>query len=125
MLKLITASALCIAAAAACDAGAPSERSAPRSVKVTSEYIERLKGLSDLNRGLALRRAIQDAGNRCKKVDASAFQEDYMNLSLWTARCSDSGDWALFIAPNGDVQVRKCSDARQLGLPQCRIPAAG
>ena len=95
------------------------------SIRVTgsSDYESKLRGLSELSRGLALRRAIQDSGAVCKRVDIASYQEDYKNMSMWTARCSDSGDWSLFIAPNGDVQVRKCSDAAQLSLPACRIEA--
>ena len=104
---------------AACDGGG--EPSNVTKVQPASEYVEKLKGLSEMNRGLALRRAIQDTGGTCKKVDASAFQENYQNLSMWTARCSDGKDWAIFIAPNGDVQVRDCKDAATLGLPPCRF----
>ena len=92
-----------------------------RKMTASSPFVDQLKGLSELNRGLALRRAIQDSGSTCKKVEKSGYQEDYKNLSMWTARCSDTKDWAIFIAPNGDVQVRKCTDAAQLQLPACRI----
>jgi hypothetical protein len=30
----------------------------------------------------------------------------------------------VFIAPNGDTQVRQCTEMRQLNLPQCR-PVTG
>lgn len=105
----------------ACDGGG--EPAATTNIEVTGStpYVEQLKALSDPNRGLALRRAIQDSGERCKKVETSGYQQDYRNLSMWTARCSDSGDWALFIAPNGDVQVRDCDDAASLELPACRF----
>lgn len=111
-------------ALAGCDGGA--EDGEARSIKVTGStpYVEQLKALSDLNRGLALRRAVQDSGERCKRVETSGYQQDYQNLSMWTARCSDSGDWALFIAPNGDVQVRSCADVETLDLPVCRIVEA-
>jgi len=92
-----------------------------KSITGSTEYVDKLKGLSEMNRGLALRRAIQDSGNACKRVEASGFQQNYENLSMWTARCSDTGDWALFIAPNADVQVRKCAEMQQLKLPACRI----
>lgn len=90
-------------------------------IVAATPYVDRLKALDEMNRGLALRRAIRDSGEACKRVDRSAYQQEYENLSLWTARCSDSGAWAIFIAPNGDVQVRACADASQLGLPECRI----
>ena len=122
MLRLTAAAPMLALMLAGCDDGAAPRN--VRSVKTTSEYIEGLKRLGELNRGLALRRAIQDSGSRCKKVDASAYQQDYQNLSMWAARCSDTGEWALFIAPNGDVQVRKCTETGQLGLPGCRFPAA-
>lgn len=113
-------------ALAACDGGG--DTTATRNIAVTgaTPYVEQLKALGEANRGLALRRAIQDSGERCKRIDASGYQQDYQNLSMWTARCSDTGDWALFIAPNGDVQVRDCDDAASLELPACRFdePAA-
>ena len=106
----------------ACDGGSAGGGGNTRKVVAASPYVEQLKGLSELNRGLALRRAIQDSRQRCKKVEYSGYQEDYKNMSMWVARCSDSGDWALFIAPNADVQVRSCKDLKTLKLTECRIP---
>ena len=94
-----------------------------KKVVAASPFVDQLKGLSEPNQGLALRRAIQDSKQRCKKVDQSGYQEDYKNMSMWVARCSDSGDWALFIAPKADVQVRSCKDVKTLDLPECRFPA--
>ena len=106
------------------DGGNAGSNGKSRSIRASSPYVDQLKGLSELNRGLALRRAIIDTGQACKKVDSSAYQEDYKNLSVWTARCSDGKDWMLFIAPSGDVQVRSCTDAAALGLPRCRFDGA-
>jgi hypothetical protein len=108
----------------ACDGGTADEPTPTRSVKASSPMVDKLKTLSELNRGLALRRAIQDAGNNCKRIEASGYQQDYKNLSMWTARCSEKRVWAVFIAPNGDVQVRACTEAQQLGLPACRMQPA-
>lgn len=119
-MRTMSAALLSIAALAGCGDG--SSTPAPtKSIKGTTEYVDKLNALSELNRGLALRRAIQDSGNRCKRVETSGFQQDYQNLSMWTARCSDTKDWALFIAPNADVQVRKCVEMQRLKLPACRI----
>jgi hypothetical protein len=104
---------------AGCDGGGTTKTTA---VSPSNQYVEKLKALSEANRGLALRRAIQDAGQRCKRVESSGYQENYKNMSVWTARCSD-GEWSLFIAPNGDVQVRSCKDVKTLGLPPCRFEA--
>ena len=118
MMILVAATAL-----AGCDKGGEERKT--RSIRVigTSDFEARLKSLSDLDRGLGLRRAIMDSGARCKSVDASGYQQVYGNLSMWTVRCSDRGEFALFIAPNADVQVRRCADAAQLKLPACRFEA--
>jgi hypothetical protein len=107
---------------AGCDGGG--EPANTTKVTASTPYIEKLRALSEMNRGLALRRAIQDTGQACKKVDQSGYQEDYKNMSVWVARCSDGNDWALFVAPNGDVQVRSCAQSAQLGLPACRFEGA-
>ena len=106
----------------ACDGGGGEGGGETKKVVAANPFVDQLKGLSELNQGLALRRAIQDSKQRCKKVDQSGYQEDYKNMSMWVARCSDTGDWALFIAPNADVQVRSCKDSKTLGLPECRFP---
>ena len=41
-------------------------------------------------------------------------------MAMWSAHCTDTGQWAIFIAPNGDVQVRPCADAAAIGVPACR-----
>lgn len=107
-------------ALAACGDAGDSGGQAPTPIKAASPYVAQMRALSSLNRSLALRRAIQDSGERCKKIESSAYQQEYKNMAMWTAHCSDTGDWALFIAPNADVQVRKCADAAQLKLPACR-----
>ncbi len=94
-----------------------------KKMTVTSEYIDKLKALSKSNQGLALRRAVQDSQQRCKRVVQSGYQEDYKNLSIWNLKCTD-GEYALYIAPSGDVQVRSCEHSERLGLPKCRFEAA-
>ena len=105
---------------AACDGGG-SAPTKTRSISASNPHVEQLKALSEHNRGMGLRRAVRDSGQRCKKPDYSGFQEDYKNLSMWALRCSD-GDYGIFIAPSGDVQVRRCRDMKTLGLPECRFP---
>ena len=100
--------------------GSEGEQAKTKTMKPANEYVERLKSLGDDNRGLALRRAVQDTGQQCKRVVTSAYQEEYKNLSVWNLRCTD-GEYALFIAPNADVQVRTCTDVKSLGLPECKL----
>lgn len=106
-----------------CEDGTPAQN--VTSVKTTNSYSDQLAAMEPLYRNLGLWRAIRDAPERCKKVDAGAFQQDYKTMAMWTAHCTDTGQWMLFIAPNGDVQVRACTDAAALRLPACKpLPAA-
>jgi hypothetical protein len=109
---------------AACEDGTP-ERDVAK-VKIVVPASDALKAMkSDLYRNLGLRRSIVDSGQRCKKVVSGAYQQDWNNLAMWTAHCTDTGDWAIFIAPNDDVQVRRCADEAQLKLPACKpLPPA-
>ncbi|HEX8579125.1 MAG TPA: hypothetical protein VF655_05970 [Allosphingosinicella sp.] len=106
-----------------CEDGAPEPQR--KAMKIANPTSEGLKALTPLYRFLGLRRAIVDNGQRCKKVDRGHFQQDYKNLAMWTANCTDSGEWAVFIAPGGDVQVRRCGNLAKINLPACKpIPAA-
>jgi hypothetical protein len=107
---------------AGCDDGAP-----PRNVtkvEIANPMSDQLKALSEPTRNLGLYRAIRDNGRLCKRVDQGAYQQQYKTMAMWTARCSDSGDYAVYIAPTGDVQVSHCKDAKELGLPECRMSGA-
>ena len=95
------------------------------TIRAANPQSEQLKGMSELYRNLGLRRAIMDSGQKCKKSEGGAYQQDYKNMAMWTTHCVDSGDWAIFISPGGEVQVRQCADAKTLGLPACqRSPTA-
>lgn len=96
----------------------------PRQVKkitVTDSgaSLERLRGLTDQDRNLTLRRAVQDAGQSCPRVLNSAEIGTYENMAMFTARCEGNRNWAIFIAPAGAIQVRSCEHVAQLGLPTC------
>jgi hypothetical protein len=88
-----------------------------------NSYSERLARLSELQRRAVLRRAILDAGEQCKRVDKAGRTGAHGNLIMWSARCDRGGDYAVYIGPDGSVQVRPCADAAKLKLPACRIPA--
>jgi hypothetical protein len=106
---------------AGCEDGAP-ERNVTRVV-AANPMSDQLKALSEPTRNLGLYRAIRDNGHRCKRVDQGAYQQQYKAMAMWTARCSDTGDHAVYIGPSGDVQVSPCADARELGLPECKMAA--
>ena len=49
-----------------------------------------------------------------------AYQQQYQNLAMWVALCGDGKNYAVFIAPTDDIQVRDCTEHAQLNLPLCR-----
>jgi hypothetical protein len=114
----------CILILAGCEDGAPEQN--VTTVVAANPMSDQLKALSEPTRFLGLYRAIRDNGRRCKRVDSGRYQQQYKSMAMWTAHCTDTGDYSLYIAPNGDVQVSPCKDARELGLPECTpgAPAA-
>jgi len=117
------AAALFLALAAPGCGGDPQADEAP-AIKAANPHHEQLKALTPDMQRLGVMRAIRDNGKRCRRVEATAYQQDYRNMVMWVAMCDDGRHWAIFIAPNGDTQVRECEHARQLSLPQCR-PVTG
>lgn len=103
----------------ACEDGAPEQN--VTQVVAANPMSDQLRKLSEPMRYLGLYRAVRDNGQRCKRVDRGDYQQQYKSMAMWSVHCSDSGDWAVYIAPNGDVQVSPCKDAKELALPECRI----
>ena len=93
----------------------------PKEIMVRSEHQKQLFELTDLNRAIALKRAILDQGLRCKQIVQTGYVARYKNMDVWTAGCADERQWALFIGADDSVQVRACKDVSQLGLPACTI----
>jgi hypothetical protein len=121
-------------AAAAAQGDNASEASADAAVsrettgtRIANRPHEALLRLDDSNRRITLVRAIRATRNRCpRRVEPNpVHQGDYEGMAYWTARCDNNEQYAVFIAPNEDVQVRKCSDMAELRLPACReLPPA-
>lgn len=93
----------------------------PKEIMVRSEQQKQLFDLTDLNRAIALKRAIADQGLRCKQIVTTGYVARYKNMDVWTATCGDKQQWALFVGADDSVQVRHCKDVAQLGLPACTI----
>lgn len=121
-MKAWATMAACLMLLAGCEDGAPEQ--GVTHVVAANPMSDQLKALSEPTRFLGLYRAIRDNGQRCKRVDRGQYQQQYKTMAMWTAHCTDTGDYALYIAPNGDVQVGACKDARELGLPECTAAAA-
>jgi hypothetical protein len=96
-----------------------------QNINVRSAQQEELHQLNDLNRAIALKRAIYDSGHSCRRVTSSGFVTTYKNLDMWTASCADGRKWAIFSGPDGSAQVRDCADVERFGLPQCVIRQEG
>jgi len=94
-----------------------------RPIKVRGEAQRQLHDANDLNRAIALKRAIYDSGYKCQRITRSGYVGDYENLEEWMASCADGRDWAIFIGPDGSAQVRDCKDVEGFGLPKCEIKA--
>lgn len=111
----------------ACDNSPATQPTQP--IVVRSAGQDRLHQLDDLNRAIALKRAIHESGADCQRVASSGYVGEYENTSYWTATCKDrqgqARDWALFVGPDESVQVRLCEDVAKAGLEPCVVkPAA-
>ena len=103
-------------------AGCDSEPTKPNQpIVVRSEAQDRLHKLNDMDRAIALKRAIYDSGFACKRIVKSGYVQEVQNLSMWTAVCDDGNEWAIYAGPDGSAQVRRCQDLAQFNMPACVI----
>lgn len=106
---------------ASCGQGEQSAPPLQNDIIVRSAAQKRLLDLADLDRAIALKRAILSAGMRCERIVSTGFVTRYKDMDMWSATCSDDRQWALFVSANDSVQVRLCSDNEKLGLPACKV----
>lgn len=121
----VSAVSLLALALGGCDSEAGGGGGAPQQVAKRvkpNPFQEKLLALNERDRMLTLMRAVQDDAGRCPRISGSTYQQDYQNMAMWVAHCSNR-DWAVYISPSGIVQVRACSEAKQLGLPECAAAA--
>lgn len=107
---------------AGCGGGDEGQRNVTSIQVGDGQLVEQLRGLDDSQRTLTLRRAVIDSGNACHRSRDSKEIGAYENLTVFNLQC-ERDSWAVFVAPTGDVQVRSCAHARQLGLPGCEEAA--
>ena len=117
------------AALAGCggDRTVESANGAEPDIRIANRYHDDLMALTPGNQRLAMMRAIRSNGYRCQRVDNAGYQEEYRNMKMWVATCggAEQRNFAVYLAANGDVQVRNCADAGTLSLPRCNgLPPA-
>jgi 2-succinyl-5-enolpyruvyl-6-hydroxy-3-cyclohexene-1-carboxylate synthase len=106
---------------AACGESRSQPAANQQEIAVRSDEQNALHQLSDMNRDIALKRAILASGLRCKRVVRSGYVTEFKKLSMWQADCDDNRSWGIFVGADGSAQVRPCSDNARFKLPECRI----
>ncbi|HVF37256.1 MAG TPA: hypothetical protein VNA29_04875 [Sphingomicrobium sp.] len=117
----LTAMLAAVAVIAACDGGGDPEPPLRSEIMVRSESQKRLFELDDLDRAIALKRAITEQGLRCARLVSTGYVARFRDMDMWTATCSDDRQWGLFVSANDSVQVRLCADNEKIGLPACKV----
>lgn len=121
-MRAIILAICCAGVLGACGKEAPPEPKA-KEIHVRSEGQKNLFAASELNRAIALKRAIMESGSTCQRVASTGFVGTYKNMDYWTASCADkfnrNRDWAVFIGADDSAQVRLCEDTKAVGLPAC------
>lgn len=120
-MKHVAPLTLALLLAACGDGGEGNGTAKVKSIQIADAgFVKQLRALDDTQRTLALRRAVIDSGSACHRSRDSKEIGKYENLTVFNLRCERSS-WAVFVAPTGDVQVRSCAHAQQLGLPGCEV----
>lgn len=92
------------------------------AVTIANPASDQMAQLSVLQRKAALRKALLDSGFPCTRVEKANIQGPWKNLVMWRAKCADDSrdDYAVFVGPDGSVQINYCASETELGLPACR-----
>ena len=106
---------------ASCGQGENPAPPVQNEIMVRSPAQQQLFNLGDLERAIALKRAIADQGLRCARIVSTGYVTRYKDMDVWTATCDDDRVWSLFVAANDSVQVRLCDDNEKIGLPACKV----
>jgi len=92
---------------------------AAAAVPAAEGFSDRLARLPELQRFAALRSVLANSNEVCRRVESAERHGSLRNLAMWTVRCTPTGEFGVFIGPDGSAQVRTCGDLAKLKLPAC------
>ncbi|NIJ07964.1 hypothetical protein FHS31_001574 [Sphingomonas vulcanisoli] len=87
-----------------------------------SDYTRHMLQLQPIQRAAAIRGAIAQSDQWCRRVMKLGYQGPYKNLEMWVAKCGPKPivDYGVFIGPDGSVQVSTCGDLIKVHWPACK-----
>lgn len=99
---------------AGCDGGAP--ETVNKAEPVGPEAVQnQLVAMPEGQRNAVFIRALQDAGQECQHVESSAPAGEHQGFPVWSARCSDGGNWTIVITNDGTAAVLDADERRLVG----------
>ena len=99
---------------AGCDGGAP--ESVNKAEPVDSGAVQNaIAAMPEGQRNAVFIRALQDAGEECQHVESSAPAGEHQGFPVWSAHCSDGGNWTIVITNDGTAAVLDADERRLVG----------
>lgn len=94
-----------------CDGGVPESANKVEPVG-PGEVQNQLAAMPEGQRNAVFIRALQDAGEECPHVESSAPAGEHQGFPVWSARCSDGGNWTIVITNDGTATVLDADERR-------------
>ena len=110
-MTIIAAVALVLAG---CEGSAPETEN--RAEPVGPEAVQnQLVAMPEGQRNAVFIRALQDSGEECVRVESSEPAGEHQGFPVWTAHCSDGGNWTIVITNDGTAVVLDADERRLVG----------
>jgi hypothetical protein len=113
-MRRMTIMAVAALLLAGCGGGAPEPANQVERVS-PEEAGNQIAALSEGQRNAVFIRALQDAGEDCQHVESSAPAGEHQGFPVWSARCSDGGNWTIVITTDGTAVVLDADERRLVG----------
>ena len=89
---------------------------------VRSEAQQQLFDLNDLDRAIALKRAIADQGLRCARIVSTGYVTRYKDMDMWTAHLRRRSRNGRCSSPPTTASRSGCATTMtKIGLPACKV----